>query len=140
MHNAPSVTYPVGRCSFQRWVFLVWLSLSVVLLGLWAWQQTPGAWWGIACAFLVGAVLLGWRDMALSPECLHWDSRMGHWRVDAASGVPGEVQVVLDLQNLLILQWQPLSDTLFARRCLWLSRTRSPDKWLHVRRAVYGPR
>ena len=146
MHNAPSVSYPVGRCAFQRRVWGACLIASSVLLGLWGLQQGIGLIEGVALVMLLAAAVLGWREgmqAAGGSEGAHlqWDGQAWHWRLDVCDHArAGEVQVVLDAQDTLFLRWRPLSDTLSGPQWFWLSRDRQPADWLHLRRAVYGPR
>ena len=47
MHNAPSVSYPVGRCAFQRQLYLFLLLATLAVLGAWALNQgITSVWWG----------------------------------------------------------------------------------------------
>ena len=122
MHNAPSVSYPVGRCAFARY--------------LWA----GGLCYGLS-------VELGRRQLARQRGALRWQQGLCHWHAEpepvianesvrALPGI-GQVNPVLDLQNILLLRWQPLSyvgqpDV----RWFWLDRRSCPDDWLAVRRAL----
>ena len=64
MHNAPSVSYPVGRCAFQGLVFVVLCMASGAFLVAWAWVQPMGWIWGLA----VGCWLLAtWWACLLAP-------------------------------------------------------------------------
>ena len=139
MHNAPSVSYPVGRCAFQRRCSLGLLLCALVVLGLWSYQQpfnVAMAWSGLC---VVMAAVLGWASLqhigTLSWNgqvwCLH-DQSLGH--EDAL----GEVCVALDVQKALLLRWQPASDTLKGKsQWLWLGSQASDQPWQDLRRAVY---
>ena len=139
MHNAPSVSYPVGRCAFQRWlyVFLMVLTLAVLL----AWVLSQGltfVWCAAAIAAALGA-FLGWRALGQTATltwdgqvwCLH-DQDLGH--EDAL----GEVHVAVDVQKALLLRWLPASDTLNMKpQWLWVGSQSADNCWQDLRCAVY---
>jgi len=142
MHHAPSVSYPVGRCSFQRrlWWAHSLLSLSVWLA--WGWSQPLGLLWACTGVALAALVYIGWRAWRPHFRAIQWDG--AHWRLDRMQpGVApervGQVKAVLDLQNALLLRWQPLTYAgLPASRWLWLARESQPAQWLALRRAVFA--
>jgi hypothetical protein len=139
MHNAPSVSYPVGRCAFQRWLFGSFAALASALLVVWAFNQgLTWLWYGAACVMVLG-VGLGWQTLGQrgvltwdgQAWCLH-DQTTGH--EDALS----EPQVIWDVQKALLLRWQPASDTLHSQpQWLWLCVQDSDNHWQDLRRAVY---
>jgi hypothetical protein len=140
MHNAPSVSYPVGRCAFQLWLFFVGFAVltSAVLLA-WAFNQDLSATWYAAVAAAALGLLLGWRALGQAGT-LTWDGQV--WCLhDQDAGVEdalGEVHVALDVQKALLLRWQPTSDTLTAKPLwLWLGEQASASQWQDLRRAVY---
>jgi hypothetical protein len=144
MHNAPSVSYPVGRCAFQRWLFVGFALLTLAVLLAWAFNQGLNATWYVAVAAAVIGVLLGWRALDQAGTltwdgqvwCLH-DLNQGQGYEDAL----GEVHVALDVQKALLLRWQPASDTLNAKPLwLWLGSQGSSHAWQDLRRAVYQRR
>ena len=58
MHNAPSVSYPVGRCAFQRQLYLFLLLVTLAVLGAWALNLGfTRVWWAAALLAMVGGVL-----------------------------------------------------------------------------------
>jgi toxin CptA len=139
MHNAPSVSYPVGRCAFQRVLYLALLAVTLAVLLAWALNQgfTP-FWWAAAVVALMGGFLgaRAWRFTAIltwsgQTWCLHDQSQN---RPDVFGGV----EVVLDSQKTLLLRWAPTSDTLLTSPAwLWLSAERSSARWHDLRCAVY---
>ncbi len=139
MHSAPSVSYPVGRCAFQRRCWLGLLLCAWVVLGVWSYQQpfnVAMAWSGL-CA--VTAAVLGWASLQ-HIGTLSWNGQVWclHGRGDAWEDELGMLQVVLDVQEALLLRWQPASDTLHAQPVwLWLGVEQSPACWQDLRRAVY---
>jgi hypothetical protein len=134
MHNAPAVTYPVGRSSIQGA-----LGLALWLLGLaatiaWAWTRPDVRFVAAAASLCAGAAALAasawWRTEA---GTLQWDGDdwQLHLRGRADAGNPA---VALDLQGSLLLRWRA------ARACrwLWLDRASAPARWDDLRRAVYS--
>jgi hypothetical protein len=141
MHNAPSVSYPVGRCAFQRWLYLIFTCLASAAWLVWALSQGQSVWlWLGACAWIVASVE-GWRALRPRDVTLSWDGQV--WCLHSASrhlnDQLGSVEVCWDVQKALLLKWQPSSDTLGASmRWLWLGQAVSPTQWQAVRRAVYA--
>jgi len=134
MHNAPSVSYPVGRSFFPALALAALWLLGAAATAAWAWQAGVST----AARLLAGAVLalaglgaLGfWRRM---PEGeLAWDGERWTWPSGAAG--EGVLAVGLDLQRALLLRWQGGR----AAQWLWLERSRAPQRWDDLRRAVYS--
>jgi hypothetical protein len=144
VHNAPSVSYPVGRCAFQRWLYAFFVVLTSAVLLAWALSQGLNATWYMAVAAAALGLLLGWRAFGQAGTltwngqvwCLH-DLNQGQGYEDAL----GEVRVALDVQKALLLRWQPASDTLNAKPLwLWLGSQGLSHAWQDLRRAVYQRR
>lgn len=138
MHNAPSVSYPVGRCAFQVWLFVGLNLLTSAVLLAWALHQGLGFVWWAAAAFAIAAYL-GWQALRYAAT-LTWDGQV--WCLhDQSSGqvdALGEVHLALDVQKALLLRWLPASDTLQAKpQWLWLGLQTSDTRWQDLRRAVY---
>ena len=132
MHNAPSVSYPVGRCRFEALALLGFGGLAVAIVGMWSllypltWQQCAA--WLVLCACLVLA-LLAWRRQVSG--VLRWDGGAWTWMAGMASAA-AQLDVVLDLQSLLLVRSTP------QNRWFWLEAHRAPSRWLDLRRAVYS--
>lgn len=154
MYDAPSVSYPVGRC--------VWP--GVLLLALWLAGAMATAAWGLQSAHqhpaLAGALALPvlcavagwgawrrWREAGADMLCFE----RGQWLVlegspASASARPVAAPVVaLDFQALMLLRLQGEGGAALAvlrggagGRWLWLSRRAAPGHWLALRRAVYS--
>ncbi|WP_298923661.1 hypothetical protein [uncultured Ramlibacter sp.] len=138
MHNAPSVTYPVGRSSLPGVLLAVLWLLGAAAAAAWAWQTAPSA----GAQLLVAAVLAlagacalrMWRRL---PEGeLAWDGRGWFWPALAAEA--GVLAVSLDLQRALLLRWQGRGEGRGAAQWLWLDRAACPERWGDLRRAVYS--
>ncbi len=139
MHNAPSVSYPVGRCAFQRWLYVFFIVLTSTVLLAWALNQGVTWIWGVAVGFATLAIFSGGRALHQA-GMLTWDGQV--WCLhDQGAGYEdalGEVHVMLDVQKALLLRWQPASDTLNGQsRWLWLGSQASDNRWQDLRRAVY---
>ncbi|MGE0100072.1 MAG: hypothetical protein AB7S86_17165 [Hydrogenophaga sp.] len=154
MHNAPSVTYPVGRCRF----FAVLLSM-LGLAGLWVlilwwvaaspasvFQQWEG-WGGLTLGMAWGLwAAIAWRG---SPRGgLTWDAHApaaslspeearGAWRWRDSVSVEAVrlagVDFIVDLQILALLR---LHGAQQSPRWVWVERWRKPEHWNDLRRAL----
>jgi hypothetical protein len=155
MRNAPSVVYPVGRCALYGRVLLVLGCASLLI-----WMG-----WGVSASmfdqwlfWLGGSVWLLWalcsgRAWAGTPEgLLQWDSladpgagpqRGGAWIWSSASGSGGSVlrvvASVIDWQSGMLLR---LAGPGGATQWAWVERSRAPERWDDLRRALLasGPR
>jgi toxin CptA len=133
MHNAPSVSYPVGRPRFAGLLAAcLWLIGAAVTL-LWLHEaEVPGWRQAVAAAVLIGVglwILLSW--MRSPSGQLRWDGT--EWTGPSGSGA-AVVQVALDLQHVLLVRWRAPQ----LAHWLWLERSRCPHRWLELRRAVYS--
>ncbi len=144
MHNAPSVAFPVGRCSFVRWLYCGIVSATTCIGCVWAIVQPFSVWMFMGAACLVCAWVMG-RE-ALSPKVgtLTWDGN--GWYLLQSLERPEMIalehpSVSLDFQWVLLLRWRPLSKAgIFKSRWLWLCRQDDPSCWHAVRLAIYGHR
>ena len=136
MHNAPAVSFPVGRSCFQGWL-LGLISLIAVLAGwLWCFQADSIGWRQglfllILLTTLAGAVR-AWRRTPTGS--LRWDGQVWRWsRVDAP--VSGVLVVHLDLQFCLVLSLRQVNG---VRIWLWPERRADVTRWDALRRAVFA--
>lgn len=148
MHNAPSVSYPVGRFVLPLWLWRLHVLLNLAFLSLWAMSQPIGPLWCIAAAGCALVWALGRKTLRDQGGYLCWDGALWRWRLDSPDdgstlgleGV-GQVNTVLDWQNFLLLRWQPLTyESRPTVRWLWLGRSASPQSWPALRRAVWMQR
>ncbi len=135
MHDAPSVSYPVGRSVWAgAMAAALWLAgLAGVLL--WSAQPQVAPWrlalaWTAVAAAAVVVLRTWWRPPR---GTLAWDGAAWTWTPDGGTPVAGELQVALDLQRLLLLRWRGSGD----RGWFWLDRG-SSERWDELRRAVYS--
>lgn len=143
--NAPSVSYPVGRCPF--WVLmLAALAMCIALvLGLAA-ADLP-AWprgllgvlfvaWLVWAGISLARVPRGWlrwqRPVAQEAGWWTWSAGLGGSSGDEGLG-PVSLHCVLDLQNRALLR---LHGPRGVPRWVWLEQGSAPPDWLALRRAV----
>lgn len=135
MHNAPSVTYPVGRS-----IFLGWLLAGLWLCGMGAcvvsWLGAAPVVWrlGSACSVLLLATLLARRFWLSLPQgVLRWD---GHaWLGPQSATMPTYLSVHLDLQRHLLVRLHGADG---PDQWLWLEAATDSARWDDLRRAVYS--
>jgi hypothetical protein len=135
MHNAPAVTYPVGRSRFAAALMgSAWL-LGASTGALW-WVQAPSsAWrlWLVCAVSLASGAWAAWSWWRTPAGSLEWDGEAWRCSFDA-SALAGRVQVSLDLQRCVLLRWSAGS----ASHWLWLERRQRAERWDDLRRAVYS--
>lgn len=134
MHNAPAVSYPVGRCHIQLWLTGGLWGLGALVCALWilavgqvGWPQALGL-----LAWAAGGAL-AWRDWQRAPAgTLRWDGQQWAWlgEVDSQAGT---VQLALDAQRWLLLTFHPQGG---RPQWLWLTREADPTRWQALRRAL----
>jgi toxin CptA len=135
MHNAPSVSYPLGRSRFFAALLLaLWLlgGAATTLL----WFQSPSPNWRHGAAWLVLAAagaFTAWHWWHGPSGMLAWDGESWNWS-GAQAEESGVLEVSLDLQHWLLLRWN--SGT--ASCWLWLARADHAERWGDLRRAVYS--
>jgi toxin CptA len=138
MHNAPSVSYPVGRCVLAHRIFVSLTVITMLAWLSWGWQQGIHAVWSLAGCLGAAAGVIGWRSLNAQGGTLTWDGQVWCWH-DAPmhEDAIGHAQLVLDWQHTLLLRWQPSDGTTsFQTVNLWLSAESAPDFWQDLRRAV----
>jgi hypothetical protein len=135
MHNAPSVSYPVGR-SLVAGAF----AAAACLLGAWAtvqWarqSQVDGGLLVLAVVVLAAVALLSGRQWWVMPQGeLAWDGQSWIWSTAGSVGCGG-VTVSLDLQWCMLLHWRGSG----GAHWIWLERSHAPERWDALRRAVYS--
>jgi toxin CptA len=141
MHTAPSVSYPVGPGRSLRVVLFLLCGVSgggLLYLG----DQTGFAGWqpivvSLSWVLACGVALHFWRHLPRGR--IHWDGRAWYWELPA-SDLPGQLQVGIDGQAVMLLRWQarPDHDGTDASAWMWVERAGGPDDWLALRRAVYS--
>ena len=138
MHNAPAVTYPMGRSHFQAGLLgvLIFAGLLVELM----WCLAPGVLdWrqGVLALCLLMAGLWAGLNWQRSPVGrLRWDGQVWCWtETHTAVETWGTLSVHLDLQKVLLLCLRPETG---APLWLWPEQNTRPVRWQDLRRAVFA--
>jgi hypothetical protein len=158
MRNAPSVSYPVGRCAFYGWTLF---GLAVSGFGAFAvlhalahvGQAAP-----LTLAQTVSGLLIcvcwagvaAWYWLHSAQGRLHWDAMAapmsregstGVWRWQPSGRVRSadlvRVVTVLDLQSRCLLRIERAEG---GKHWLWLERAQNSDRWDDLRRALVAAR
>jgi hypothetical protein len=135
MHNAPSVSYPVGRSRFAALLLgSLWLGAAATTL-LWVTQLDQPGWRApVAGVALLGAgAVAAWAWLRSAQGELAWDGEAWARTVGCAAS-PGTLAVALDLQRAMLLHWREAG----ATHWLWLDSASRADRWSDLRRAVYS--
>ena len=139
MHNAPTVSYPLGRSAWWGAPLVVLWLAGVAALAIWCASVDALSWrQGLDLALWLlfgGWSWRAWRGQVLGE--LSWTGT--HWLLVRAAAAPasceGLVSVQLDLQHLLLLRFTPVT----GPACwLLLQRATQPERWQDLRRAVYS--
>jgi hypothetical protein len=133
MHQAPPVSYPVGRSLGVGLATLFFGVAGVAAMATWAWRGGAGVGLAGVLAALVLACWALWCWARAPAGVLSWDGQA--WRWSARAGASGLLKVRLDFQGLLLVQWQPPPAPV---EWLWLERRADPQRWADLRRAVYS--
>jgi len=135
MHNAPSVTYPVGRFFWSTAIPLGAWSLGVICSALWTLESAAQGWRLAVIWTAAGATGLGMLHMWLRAAVgsLSWSGTQWCWMSRPGTAHPGAVHVVLDLQHCLLLSWSGP-----GAGWIWVERSAAPMHWDALRRAVYS--
>jgi hypothetical protein len=136
MHAAPSVTYPVGRSAFALAVVVLLVALGLAVASAWTLQSDHAGWrqafaFAAVCGCGGAAIAAWWRSPA---GLLVWDGAAWSWE-EGGERSPGRPEIALDLQNRLLIRWQPEAGRV---RWLWLESSRDGAHWDALRRAVYS--
>ncbi len=137
MHNAPAVTYPVGRSHFQVGLTLTVGLTGAVALAAWWWlSMERGLGHGLGWVlWLVFCGWAGWCGLHTPRAQLAWDGQ--DWRLHAgASSMLVTTRVILDVQHSLLLCLRP--EVGFAV-WVWPAQLAQPERWLALRRALFSP-
>ena len=136
MHNAPAVTYPVGRSLFHGGLVLAAGGLGSLIALLWLATPVATGWrqW-LLVGVLVVVVLSAGNAWRRSPHgVLRWDGHSWEW---ASSGTvqTGQLVVHVDLQSWMIVS---LRFSRGATVWLWPERRSDALHWVALRRAAFA--
>lgn len=135
MHNAPAVSYPVGRSPFQAALVMAIVVAGALAQGVW-WLQSiehgvgHGMGWLLWLGFAIAALRALWRT---PQRQLVWDGQ--DWRLHAGLvSLWVTPQVILDAQrNMLVLLRPAAAPALWV----WPAQQMQPERWLALRRALF---
>ena len=106
MHNAPSVSYPVGRCALQRQIYVGLTLVTSAVLLVWTLNQGFTSMSGMAWVCAAFGAWGGWRSLR-QVGMLTWDGQVWCWtETHTAVETWGTLSVHLDLQKVLLLVWR----------------------------------
>ncbi len=137
MHNAPAVSFPVGRSRFQKTLMLAVSLAGAFVQGVW-WLQSvehgTGHGMGLLLWLVSGAWAFGSFGHRLHQQ-LVWDGQ--DWRLQSgALSTLVRPQVILDLQHSLLVCLRPVADTTVW---VWPAKRAQSERWLALRRALFNP-
>ena len=137
MHNAPTVSYPLGRSAWLGAPLVVLWLAGVAALAIWC-ASVDALSWRQGLDLALWLLLGGWSWRAWRGQVqgeLSWTGM--HWLLlrDPSAPCEGMVSVQLDLQHLLLLRFTPVTGP-----ACWLLplRATQPQRWQDLRRAVYS--
>ncbi len=136
MHNAPSVTYPLGRSRFQACLLGGYAAVAVAAFALW-WHRTSLSDWRLLCFALLTLTLWSWAvgNWWRSPGGrLCWDGQSWCWHSSGVS-VCGALRARMDLQFCLLLS---LNTGAAKSVWLWAERAADAQRWRDFRCAVFA--
>jgi len=133
MHNAPAVTYPVGRPQLAAMLAsTLWLAGLAATLAWWADADAAGWRQAAAALALAGSGAWALASWLRSPAGeLRWNGL--EWTTPRG-GTAAALDVALDLQQVLLVRCPGTR----SAGWFWLERRRCPQRWLDLRRAVYS--
>lgn len=142
MHNAPAVSYPVGRSRFHAQILILAFLGGLVTWLAWA-AVVDAADWRLGLGLVLvavtgGAAYWGWQKTLSGTLC--WDGQT--WRVDFDGADPGRgasftgrLAVRLDLQAVLLVRLRHESGCV---SWFWLEPGGDVMRWQALRRAVHA--
>jgi toxin CptA len=140
MHNAPAVSYPVGRSRFQGCCLGLTGLIGLSVCTYWAVADDNAGWrQGLALLMLAVVSLNAYRHWLKTPAgMLRWDGL--HWHLEFAQPdlrgqLGGSLSVQLDFQTVMLASLQVGTG---GRSWLWLQAKDDPLRWLALRRAAHA--
>ena len=139
-HDAPPVTYPLGRSVFQASVLAGFWLAGLIAAGAWAYLVRQPDWRiGVCVASVVVAGMAAYRGWKNSPAgSIAWDGQSWRWESPGYQTGVAEQQlsVLADFQGVMLLR---IENHAKAGMWLWVERKSFPERWMDFRRAVYSP-
>ena len=136
MHQAPSVSYPVGRSGFAARTYAALALLGLAAACAWTFQAQAFGWrQALAAGAALACAAFAWSGWRRSPcGILRWDGSGWQWEEGGAAEA-GQPELALDLQTVMLLRWRTHEG---RTRWLWLERKSDVSHWEALRRAVYS--
>lgn len=146
MHDAPSVTYPVGRFTWgYRCAQVLCLCMAAASTFL-AQRHVDAVMWDgvLAGSAIVTVGLIQFQLHALAAGALSWAKRSrskgpGIWLWQDAERIQSPIAVELNL--VWLLQGHMclvMTSSKRPRRLLWVSASHAPERWLAMRQAIWS--
>jgi hypothetical protein len=139
MHNAPAVSFPVGRSHFQGAFVGALVACAALAESAWSlsldavdWRQALAA-----ALWLTTSVILGWSWWQTPTGTLSWDGLTWHWAVGEQSMVIVPM-LVLDLQSAVWLRLHATGDGVDEWTWVWLDLASNTSRWMALRRAIFS--
>lgn len=138
MHNAPAVSYPVGRSRFHAVLICCASFIGAAALLAWAIQtdQTHAKQTGAGLVWLLSSAWAAFAWRRTPTGVLQFTGDVWNW-TSPAGAQPVTIDLALDLQRTLLVVAR---GTQSRARWLWLEQGLLPQRWIHLRRAVYAAR
>ena len=135
MHNAPSVSYPVGRSLVAGGLATAAWLLGALACAQWTVQSQLNGWrlGAAGVALAVAGLASAWNWWFMPRGILGWDGQSWTWTA-ADTTYAGAVEIRLDLQQCLLVYFKSRAGS----HWLWLERTHCAERWDELRRAVYS--
>ncbi len=133
MHNAPAVSYPVGRSLLAGLVVAALILSGLLVTVQWMVQAPVGGWRLGAAASFLGTAAAGWNWWRMPQGMVAWDGHDWGWTSSGRTEL-GRVHPGMDLQAFLLLRFAANAGS----HWLWLERSHCPERWDDLRRAVYS--
>jgi toxin CptA len=139
-HDAPPVSYPLGRSVFQAIILAGFWLAGLIATGVWVYAVRQPDWRiGVCLAWvmLAGAgAYRGWRNSPVGH--IAWDGQSWRWESPGYQTGVAEQQlcVLADFQGVMLLR---IENQAKAGMWLWMERKSFPERWMDFRRAVYSP-
>jgi toxin CptA len=142
MHNAPAVSYPVGRSHFQGGLLLAAGLAGLASCVAWALADARLGLRQILALSLWALVSVNafWHWRQTPTGVLHWDGQV--WRLELTPPVANlpldassRLSVQLDFQSVILAR---LGVEGGGDHWLWLQAQADPSRWRALRRAAHG--
>lgn len=138
MHNAPAVSFPVGRSHFQGAFVGSISACGALAVSAWSLQVDTLGWRQALAAglWLTTSMIVGWSWWQTATSSLSWDGFAWHW-TEGERSVVKLPELVLDLQFAVLLRLRGADDSDDVA-WVWLDRVSNASRWMALRRAIFS--